>query len=82
MSQGTKAERRKSREGRLGAALRENLKRRKAQVRGRSPAGGGPAGPEAGGAESAGGTAGIRDAGERRAAGPELSENVGSRGES
>ena len=35
MSENTKGQRRRSREGRLQAALRENLKRRKAQARGR-----------------------------------------------
>ena len=35
MSDKGKAKRRESREGRLRAALRENLKRRKAQARGR-----------------------------------------------
>jgi hypothetical protein len=38
MSDKGKAKRRESREGRLRAALRENLKRRKAQARGRGAA--------------------------------------------
>jgi hypothetical protein len=38
MSEKTKARQRQSREGRLQAALRENLKRRKAQARGRQVA--------------------------------------------
>jgi hypothetical protein len=40
MSDKGKAKRRESREGRLRAALRENLRRRKAQARGRGAAGG------------------------------------------
>jgi hypothetical protein len=39
MSRPGKAEKRVRREGRLTAALRENLKRRKAQARGRAAAG-------------------------------------------
>jgi hypothetical protein len=38
MTERSKAQRRASRERRLGAALRENLKRRKAQARGRGSA--------------------------------------------
>jgi hypothetical protein len=38
MTEQSKAQRRASRERRLGAALRENLKRRKAQARGRGSA--------------------------------------------
>ena len=38
MSEKTKARQRQSREGRLQAALRENLKRRRAQARGRQGA--------------------------------------------
>lgn len=40
MSDGDKAQRRESRADRLRAALRENLKRRKAQARGRGAAAG------------------------------------------
>ena len=36
MTEGTKARAKAAREGRLRAALRENLKRRKAQARGRA----------------------------------------------
>jgi len=38
MTETTKAKRRESREGRLKAALQENLRRRKAQARGRGAA--------------------------------------------
>jgi len=41
MNDRPKAERKAKRERRLGVALRENLKRRKAQARGRSAADGG-----------------------------------------
>jgi hypothetical protein len=51
MRKGNKADKWAARSERLAAALRENLKRRKAQARARSGAGAGTAEPEGAGAK-------------------------------
>jgi len=60
MSEGGKAGQRQSRDLRLGAALRENLKRRKAQAKARSAAG-----PDAQPAEKSLDSAGIANENQR-----------------